>query len=116
MKLADRRVFLQIVQGDADETALVRFFEQQQDGAYTVTEWHTKRASTLLADIDREICANKGVSCVGEQIKLFLQNTKRDDQHVTTGVAAPASVQAAFAHPVNEAKGVFIKTVLTTLC
>ena len=52
-KLSERRVFLQVTQGDS--SADVKLYEQQEDGTFTVTEWTTEQASRLLADIDEAI-------------------------------------------------------------
>ncbi len=112
-KLSERRVFLQVTQGDA--SANIRLYERQKDGKFTVTEWTTKQTSRLLADIDRAIVANKGVNCVGEQVKAVLGKELKAGK-VSEAVPAPESPKAAFAHPVNEAKGEFIKSVVFLLC
>jgi hypothetical protein len=112
-KLQERRIFLQVTQGDS--SADVKLYERQENGTFTVTEWTTKQTSRLLADIDKEILANKGVNCVGEQVKGVLGKGLGKGR-VTSGVAAPASPQAAFAHPVKEASGEFIKSTVVILC
>ena len=63
-KLSERRVFLQITQGDGN--ANVKLYEQQKDGTFTVTQWSAERTSRLLSRIDDEILANKGMNCVGK--------------------------------------------------
>jgi hypothetical protein len=113
LMLSDRRVFLQITQGDS--SANVKFYEKQNDGTYTVTEWTTKETSHLLADIDEAMVANKGVHCVGEQVKAVLAKDLKDGK-ITNAVAAPASSSAAFAHAVKEAVGDFIKCTIIMLC
>jgi hypothetical protein len=112
-KLADRRVFLQVTQGDS--TADVRLFERQKDGNFTVTEWTAKQTSHLLAEIDKQIVANKGVNCVGEQVKGVLGKELKEGK-VSKDVPAPENLKGAFEHPINEAKGEFIKTVVFLLC
>ena len=112
-KLSERRVFLQVTQGDS--SADVKLYEQQKDGTFTVTEWAPKRTSRLLTKIDNEIIANKGVNCVGEQVKAVLGKELHDGK-VSNAVAAPASPQAAFSHAVKEASGEFIKTTVIILC
>lgn len=113
LKLSERRVFLQVTQGES--SANVKLFEKQKDGTYTVTEWTTKQTASLLAAIDEAIVANKGVNCVGEQVKAVLEKELKDGK-VLKGVAAPASSAAAFAHAVKEATGDFIKCTLSMLC
>jgi hypothetical protein len=112
-KLSERRVFLQVTQGDA--SAKVTLYEQQNSGTFTVTEWTPKQTSKLLAEIDREIVANKGENCVGEQVKTVLRQ-KLGKGKVTNGVAAPDSPQAAFALSVDQASGDFVKSTLIILC
>jgi hypothetical protein len=112
-KLSQRRVFLQVTQGDV--SAQVKFFEQQKDGTFTVTEWTTEHSAGLLADIDKAIITNKGVNCVGEQIKTIL-NKQLKEGKVSTSVAVPESPQAAFARPVEKASGEFIKTTIIFGC
>jgi hypothetical protein len=112
-KLSDRRVFLQVTQGESK--ADVKLYERQKDGKFTVTEWTTKHTSRLLADIDRAIVDNKGVNCVGEQVKSILAK-ELEKGKVSEAVPAPESFKAAFGHPVNEAKGDFIKSVVFLLC
>src|SRR5215467_4553044 len=48
-KLSERRVFLQVTQGDS--SADVKLYEQQENGTFTVTEWTTNQTSRLLTDI-----------------------------------------------------------------
>ena len=112
-KLSERRVFVQVTQGDS--SADVKLYEQQANGTFTVTEWHPKETSRLLADIDKAIAANKGVNCVGEQVKGVLGKELKEGK-VINGVAAPASPEAAFSHSVKEAVGDFIKTTAIILC
>jgi len=112
-KLSERRVFVQVTQGDS--SADVKLYEQQKDGTFTVTEWTTKPTSRLLAKIDEAIIANKGVNCVGEQVKDVLAKELKQGK-VSNGVAAPASPEAAFAHSVNQASGEFIKSTVIILC
>jgi len=112
-KLSERRVFVQVTQGDS--SADVKLYEQQENGTFTVTEWHPKETSRLLADIDKAIAANKGVNCVGEQVKGVLGKELKEGK-VVNAVAAPASPEAAFSHPVKEAVGDFIKTTVIILC
>ena len=112
-ELSERRVFLQVTQGDS--SADVKLYEQQKDGTFTVTDWTTRQTSRLLADIDRAIIDNKGVNCVGEQVKGVLAKELGEGK-VSTKVPAPASSEASFAHSVKEASGEFVKSVVIILC
>ena len=112
-KLSERRVFLQVTQGDS--SADVKLYEQQRNGTFTVTEWTTNQSSRLLADIDEVIVANKGVNCVGEQAKGILGKELKEGK-VFNAVPAPASLEAAFAHSVKQASGEFIKSTICFFC
>jgi hypothetical protein len=111
--LSERRVFLQVTQGDS--RADVKLYERQEDGTFTVTEWTTRQTSRLIADIDKAIVANKGVNCVGEQVQGILAKDLKKGK-VSKAVPAPASPSAAFAHQVKEASGEFIKSTVVILC
>jgi hypothetical protein len=113
LKLSEHRVFLQITQGDA--WGRVKLFELQKDGSFTVTEWEAKETSQLACAIDRAIMANKGVNCVGEQVKAAIVKALKHG-HTTQSVAPPETPAAAFLHSINEAKGDFIKSEVVVLC
>lgn len=112
-KLSERRVFLQVTQGESRADA--KLYERQKDGTFTVTEWTTRQTSRLLRDVDKAIVANKGVNCVGEQVKAVL-NKQLNEGKTSTAVPAPESPQAAFTHSVKQAMGDFIKTTVIILC
>ena len=112
-QLSERRIFLQVTQGES--SADVKLYERREDGTFTVTEWTPDQTSQLLTDIDQAIIANKGVNCVGEQVKSILAN-KLKGKKVVRATSAPASPEAAFAHSVNDASGKFIRTTITILC
>ena len=113
VKLSERRVFLQVTQGDS--SADVKLYERQKDGTFTVTEWKPKRTSRLLTEIDKAIIDNKGVNCVGEQVKAVLKKELGKGE-VSPPAAAPETPKAAFAHSVKEASGEFIKSTVIVLC
>src|SRR6476646_2965148 len=86
LKLSEHRVFVQITQGEA--WAQDKMFELQKDGTFTVTEWEGKDTSRLACDIDKAIMANKGVNCVGEQMKAAIVKALNKGK-VSNSVAAP---------------------------
>lgn len=112
-KLSERRVYLQITQGESSGD--VKLYERQKNGTFTVTEWTTPDTSHLLTEFDKVIIANKGVNCVGEQIKSLLGKELKQGK-VSEGVAPPESFKAAFAHSVNAAKGAFIRSMVLLAC
>jgi hypothetical protein len=112
-RLLERRVFLQVTQGDSG--ADVKLYERQEDGTFTVTKWTAKQTPRLLSDIDNAIVANKGVNCVGEQVKAVLKKELGKGE-VSPPAAAPETPEAAFGHSVKEASGEFIKSTVIILC
>jgi hypothetical protein len=112
-KLSERRVFLQVTQGDSSVD--IRLYEREKDGNYTVTEWTKKQTPQLIADIDKAICDNKGVNCVGEQVKAVLKRELGGGKDFPPA-AAPETPEAAFKHSVEKASGEFIKTTIIILC
>ena len=113
LKLSEHRVFVQITQGEA--WAQVKMFELQKDGTFTVTEWEGKDTSRLACDIDKAIMANKGVNCVGEQMKAAIVKALNKGK-VSNSVAAPETPAAAFGHSIKAAKGDFIKSDVIVAC
>jgi hypothetical protein len=113
LKLSEHRVFVQITQGEA--WAQVKMFELQKDGTFTVTEWEGKDTFRLACDIDKAIVANKGVNCVGEQMKAAIVKAL-GKWKVSHSVAAPETPAAAFGHSIKAAKGVFIKSEIIVAC
>ena len=113
LKLSEHRVFVQITQGEA--WAQVKMFELQKDGTFTVTEWEGKDTSRLACDIDKAIMTNKGVNCVGEQMKAVIVKALNKGK-VSNSVAAPETPAAAFGHSIKAAKGDFIKSEVIVAC
>jgi hypothetical protein len=112
-KLSERRVYLQITQGESRGD--VKLYEREKNGTFTVTEWTTPQTAHLLTELDKVIIVNKGVNCVGEQIKSLLGKELKNGK-VSEGVPPPESFKAAFAHSVNEAKGAFIRSIVLLAC
>jgi hypothetical protein len=112
LKLSEHRVFVQITQGEAGQ---VKMFELQKDGTFTVTEWEGKDTSRLACDIDKAIMANKGVNCVGEQMKAAIVKALGNGK-VSHSIAPPETPAAAFGHSIKAAKGDFIKSEIIVAC
>ena len=68
-----------------------------------------------ITEIDKAIIDNKGVNCVGEQVKTVLKKELGKGE-VSPPAAAPETPKAAFAHSVKEASGEFIKSTVIVLC
>src|SRR5262249_57085348 len=101
-----------ITKGEAGE---VKMLELQKDGTFTVTEWQGKDTSRLACDIDKAIMANKGVNCVGEQMKAAIVKALGKGK-VSHSVAPPETPAAAFGHSIKAANGDFIKSAIIVAC
>ena len=113
VQLSERRVFLQITQGDSKGE--VKLYERQEDGKFTVTKWSNEKTFKLLPEIDKAIFENRGVNCVGEQVIAVLRKLLGSGEAVQS-IAAPESPAAAFKHSVQDAQGKFIQTEIFLLC
>jgi hypothetical protein len=113
IKLSDHRKFLHVTQGKS--RADVKFYEQEENGKFTVTEWTPKQTAVLLATIDHAIVVNKGEDCVGKQVKDVLRRLLKDGK-TSSGVDVPDSLYEALGPPVEQASGEFLKSVLIILC
>jgi hypothetical protein len=112
VQLSDRRVFVQLTQGDSGGE--VKLFERQDNGTFKVTTWSTPETSMLLAEIDKTMFDNKGVNCVGEEVKNVLEaNLKNPTVTEVAGFNTPA---AAFTDSVEKAGGKSVRTLMEILC
>src|ERR1043165_4419068 len=97
MELADRRIFVLLTESEG--RANVRFFEQVDGENYAVSTWTGESLDGLNGRLAETIMTNKGVHCVGEQVRALL---KSFDLELAATVPAPANARAAFAHTVRE--------------
>jgi len=112
IQLSDRRVFVQLTQGASGGE--VKLFERQDNGTFKVTTWSTSETSLLLSEIDKTMFDNKGVNCVGEQVKNVLEAKLKNP--TVTEVAGFDTPAAAFTDSVQKADGKFVRTVMEILC
>lgn len=111
--LPSRRIFVQITRGE--NSAEVKIFERKENGNYDVSKWTGPSIGDLYSKLNAVIFSNKGVNCVGEQVKAAL-NESLTTLEVHKDIPAPESGLAAFAHSVKDTNGDFIETDIYILC
>jgi hypothetical protein len=125
MHLPDRRVFMFMV--ESSQSAQLSLFElakdkDDKDGQGTknnetdkfhVWTWEGKSAAELREKATDTILANKGVLCVGEQVKSLVKSLKPEDKGV---VPAPQTALAAFGHAVKGYDVQYIRLTVFLLC
>ena len=113
MELGDRRVYALMVEGPT--SAEVRFFEQVDPENWAILSWQGGKLGDLPSRLDEVVLKNRGIHCVGEQVKALLTSAvKLELQGI---VPAPASARAAFAHPIRaHSKGEFVRASAALLC
>jgi len=125
MHLPDRRVFMFMV--ESNQSAQLSLFElakdrDDKDGKGTkdkdadkfhVWTWEGKSAAELREKATDTILANKGVLCVGEQVKGLVKSLKPEDKGV---VPAPKTALAAFGHVIEGYDDQYIRLTVFLLC
>lgn len=114
--LVKRRMYMLTVESSSG--AELRLFEKASNGK-GVEIWNWKGSS--LGDLNQQLAAglleNRGVNCVGEQSKALIK-AKLGDALRAEGapVPAPVSARAAFAHPIQDFSGQFVRTTVFLFC
>jgi hypothetical protein len=123
--LPDRRVFLFLV--ESSQSAQLSLFELATDkddkdsqgtkskdtDKFHVWFWGGKSAAELREKATDTILANKGVLCVGEQVKGLVKSLKPEDKGV---VPAPKTALAAFGHAIIGYNDQYIRLTVFLLC
>jgi len=125
MHLPDRRVFMFLV--ESSHSAQLSLFELAKDkddkdgqdaknndtDKFRVWIWEGKSAAELREKAADTILANKGVLCVGEQVKGLVKSLKPEDKGV---VPAPKTALAAFGHAIKGYDDQYIRLTVFLLC
>ncbi|CAM3848366.1 hypothetical protein KIPE111705_27910 [Kibdelosporangium persicum] len=112
MALSDRRIFVLLTESEG--RANVRFFEQVDGKNYSVSTWTGDSLDGLNGRLADTILTNKGVHCVGEQVRALLGSV---DLELAATVPAPANARAAFAHTIREhGEQTFTRATCALLC
>ncbi|CAM5313169.1 MULTISPECIES: hypothetical protein [Streptomyces] len=112
MELTERRIFVLLT--ESENLAQVRFFEQVKGKEYAVSAWTGESLGGAGGAIGETILKNKGINCVGEQVRGLLAGFP---MAAPATVPAPANARAAFAHTVRaHGEGTFTRATFALLC
>jgi hypothetical protein len=112
MDLDERRIFVLLTESAGH--AEVRFFEQVEGDNYAVSTWEGDSLDGLRGRLGDTILTNKGVHCVGEQVRSLLSDLGMTLQAT---VPAPANPRAAFAHTIRaHGEDTFTQASAALLC
>ena len=112
IELDERRVYALLLQGESD--AEVRFFERVDRDNWAVLSWRGGALEHVFGRLDEVIRRNRGVHCVGEQVKdLLTSELKLEPEGM---VNAPSSAQAAFGDTIRSHGDEFMRATTALLC
>jgi len=125
MHLPDRRVFIFMI--ESSQSAHLSLFELAKDkddkngktdkdsDQFRVWTWEGKSApaAELREKATDAILANKGVYCVGEQVKALVKALNPDDKGL---LPAPRTALAAFGHTIKAYDQQYIRLTVFLLC
>jgi hypothetical protein len=112
IELDERRVYALLLQGESGAEA--RFFERVDRDSWAVLSWRGGDLGTVFGRLDDVIRRNRGVHCVGEQVKALLTSElKLEPEGMVT---APGSAEAAFGHTIRSHGGDFMRATTALLC
>ena len=113
LPIAERRMYFLMV--ESSKGSEIRFFERVDEAHAAVFSWTGHAAADLRSQIDTAVLANRGVMCIGEQIKSLLGDQIALNLEGT--VPAPATARAAFAHTVRtNGENGFLRATTAMLC
>jgi len=110
--LEDRRVYMFVA--ETANSAEAMLFETSGDTNVHVSHWRGTSVSELCEQISTKVLANRGIACVGEQVKsLVLKALPTDDLGV---IPAPVTMRAAFGHNVKAYGNDYMRVTVYLLC
>lgn len=112
MDLPNRRTYALVV--ESTNGTDVALFENAQEKV-NVHRWTNKDGVDVRTSLDKVILDNKGVHCVGEQVKDALTSSLKDAK-VDRDAPLPANAKSAFGHSIQKHKDAFIRATVYLLC
>ena len=113
--LPERRAYVVLV--ETAKNAELRFYEKAEKGTVKVTKWKGT-ANDLREQMNKTIFDNRGVNCVGEQVKALI--SKKTGLNIMKAndvpVPAPANGKAAVSHILKDNKDQFTRLTFFLLC
>lgn len=113
LPVTERRMYFLLV--ESAQGAEMRFFERVSEGLAAVFSWSGESAVELKSRIDRAVLSNRGVNCIGEQLKALI--AEGVELNLEGTVPAPATPRAAFAHTIrNNGGDGYVRATTAMLC
>jgi hypothetical protein len=116
MNLPNRRVFMFMIETANDaQISLFELAKESKDdkNMFHLWTWKGKSANDLREKATETILANRGVLCVGEQIKSLVKGLNPDDKG---DIPAPKTALAAFGHTIHDYGSDYIRLTVFLLC
>jgi hypothetical protein len=110
--LEERRVYMFLA--ETAGSAEVALFERADGTNVRLSKWQGKSVGELRDRISTATLANRGIACIGEQVKsLVLRTLPTENMGV---IPAPVTLRAAFGHNVNAYGSDYLRVTIYLLC
>jgi hypothetical protein len=113
MNLPNRRIYMFLVESKGSAELSLFELADKDSNQFQVWHWKGNSADTLREEATETILANRGVACVGKQIKSLVMKLNPEDQGK---IPAPASASAAFGHAIRHFDDRYVRTTAFLLC
>jgi hypothetical protein len=113
MNLPKRRIFMFLAESKASAELSLFELADEKKNEFHVWHWKGNSAGDLREEATETILKNRGVACVGKQIKSLVMKLKPEDQGE---IPAVTSATAAFGHAIRTFDAEYIRTTVFLLC
>jgi hypothetical protein len=113
MNLPKRRIFMFLAESKGSAELSIFELADEKTNEFHVWHWKGNSAGELREEATETILKNRGVACVGKQIKSLVMKLNPEDQGA---IPAVATASAAFGHAIRELNDQYIRTTVFLLC
>ena len=113
MNLPNRRIFMFLVESKGSAELSLFELADEKTNEFQVWHWKGDSADTLREEATETILKNRGVACIGKQIKRLVLRLHPEDQGK---IPALASASAAFGHAIQHFGTQYVRTTAFLLC
>jgi hypothetical protein len=113
MNLPKRRIFMFLAESKGSAELSIFELADEKTNEFHVWHWKGNAAGNLREEATETILKNRGVACVGKQIKSLVMKLNPEDQGA---IPAVASATAAFGHAIRTFDAQYIRTTVFLLC
>jgi hypothetical protein len=113
MNLPKRRIFIFLAESKGSAELSIFELADEKTNEFHVWHWKGNSAGELREEATETILKNRGVACVGKQIKSLVMKLNPEDQGA---IPAVATASAAFGHAIRELNDQYIRTTVFLLC